>query len=405
MTTASREPGARRAWTPGRAMTVTVLGTVAYTQPVFLVGALAVQVTEELAFGVAGIGLAVGLFRGTAALTSAHMGRLADRLGSVTSLRLAAGVAAVASAGLALTAVSLATFSIWLVVAGTANAIGQPATNRLLQRHIPPERQGIAFGVKQAAVPTSTMLAGFAVPLIALTLGWRWAFAGPAVLTLLLLAASRGVGQRPAGSVLRRSRDPGGEQAVLEDRATIVLLSAAIGLGMAGASAAPAFFVDSAVTGGLRPDIAGLVLAGASIATILSRLLAGYVADRLPGGQLRMAAVMVLLGSVGYALLAVGGPSLYVVGIVIAMALGWGFNGVFWYCLVQAYPDTPGRATGAVAPGGLLGSSLGPIIFGVVVERTSYTVGWTLAGLLGLVAAVVMFLAAERLKARDVHAA
>lgn len=181
---------------------MTVVGTIANTQSVFLTGALSVQLTGELAFGVAGLGLAVGVFRGTAALTSVHnMGRLVDRLGSVRSLRLAA---AISSAGIAWTSVSLVTFTAWLVLAGTANAIGQPATNRLLHRLIPPERQGIAFGVKQAAVPTSTMLAGLAVPAIALTVGWRWAFALPTLLLvlLILLPAGSGSGRRCRHGVL-----------------------------------------------------------------------------------------------------------------------------------------------------------------------------------------------------------
>lgn len=394
------EPTPRRPWTPVRTVVVTVLGTVAYTQPVFLTGALAVQITGELAFGAAGLGLAVGVFRGTAAATSVHMGRLADRLGAVRSLWLAAGIASLAAAGLAVAAVNLVTFLAWLVLAGTANAIGQPATNRLLQRQVPPHQQGIAFGVKQSAVPSSTAIAGFAVPLVALTFGWRWAFLAPSVLFVCLVAVSAGVGQRPPRPALR-DRAGRAARVPLDDRRTIVLLSAALGLAMAGGSVSSAFFVDSAVTGGMRPQTAGVVLAAASIATIATRLVAGYVTDRLNGGQLRMAAVMVLVGASGFAMLAIGTPTLAIVGILVAMASGWGFNGVFWYCLVRAYPHAPGRATGAVAPGGLLGSSLGPIVFGAVAERTSYSAGWALTSVLGLAAAAVMWFAARRLRTRD----
>ena len=393
------DPGRRRPWTTSRALLVTVAGTIAYTQPVFLTGALSVQLTGELAFGVAGLGLAVGVFRGAAALTSVHLGRLVDRLGSVRSLRLAAAISAISSAGIAWTSVNLVTFAAWLVLAGTANAIGQPATNRLLHRLIPPGRQGIAFGVKQAAVPASTMLAGLAIPVIALTVGWRWAFALPTLLLILLILLSARVGQRTPMPRRRARADRAGNPTErLQDRPTIVLLAAAIGLGMAGASVAPAFFVDSAVRGGLRPEIAGVTLAIASVTTVLSRLAAGYVVDRMGNDQLNLAAGMVLVGAFGFAALAVGRPAWSTVGIIIAMALGWGFNGVFWYCLVRAYPQSPARATGAVAPGGLLGSSLGPIVFGVVVERTSYTVGWSVASGLGLLAASAMYLAGRRLR-------
>lgn len=391
----------RRPWTPARAILAAATGTVAYTLPVFLTGALAVQLTGELAFGIAGIGVGVGAFRGAAALSSVHMGRLVDRLGAIGSLRLAAGIATVASAGLALTAVDLRSMAAWLILAGSANAIGQPAANRLLHRHVPPARQGLAFGVKQAAVPSATMLAGLAVPAVALTVGWRWAFAAPGALAIALASLSAGVGSRT-----RLARRPPSDAARAEDRRstrlrdrrTVVLLSCALGLGMAAASTAPAFFVDAAVTTGVRPSVAGFVLAAASILTVGSRLLAGIVTDRLAGGQLRICAGMAFVGAFGFAALASGDPALLVVGILVAMAGGWGFNGVFWYCLVRAYPETPGRATGAVAPGGLLGASLGPVMFGAVVERTSYAAGWTLGAVFAVAAAVTMLLAARRLR-------
>ena len=54
--------------------------------------------------------------------------------------------------------------------------MGQLASNTSLSRQVPAGRQGLSFGVKQAAIPVSTLLAGAAVPVVALTVGWRWAF-------------------------------------------------------------------------------------------------------------------------------------------------------------------------------------------------------------------------------------
>ena len=65
-------------------------------------------------------------------------------------------------------------------LSAAANALGQLASNAALARHVPAHRQGLSFGVKQAAIPVSTLLAGAAVPTIALTAGWRWAFVAAA---------------------------------------------------------------------------------------------------------------------------------------------------------------------------------------------------------------------------------
>ena len=76
---------------------------------------------------------------------------------------------------------------------------------------MPAHRQGLSFGVKQAAIPVSTLLAGAAVPTVALTVGWRWAFVAAAVAALTALAlvpaqapgagraAATGTGRGPRG--------------------------------------------------------------------------------------------------------------------------------------------------------------------------------------------------------------
>jgi MFS family permease len=76
-----------------------------------------------------------------------------------------------------------------LALAGVPTALSQPAANELLMARVAPQRRGFAFAVKQSAIPVSTLLAGLAVPVVALTIGWRWAFLFAAVLGLLTVAA------------------------------------------------------------------------------------------------------------------------------------------------------------------------------------------------------------------------
>ncbi|MDT5031738.1 MAG: hypothetical protein QOC94_1909, partial [Actinoplanes sp.] len=172
---------------PLRAATGALTTTIACSVPVFLVGGLAVQIGADLNFRPAGLGLAVSAYFGATALASVPAGALVERYGSTAIARC--GIALSASSLLAVAALARSLWSLVLILAlgAGANAMGQLASNTSLSRHVPVRRQGLSFGVKQAAIPVSTLLAGAAVPLVALTLGWRWAFVFAAVAAVAAL--------------------------------------------------------------------------------------------------------------------------------------------------------------------------------------------------------------------------
>ena len=152
---------ARRAVRAGAGATVT---TIVCVLPVFLVGGLAVQLGDELRFSPAGLGLAVSIYFGVSALASVPSGALVERYGPATVARagiLLSAASLLAVAGLARAYPMLVTL---LALSAAANALGQLASNAALAEHVPAHRQGLSFGVKQAAVPVATLLAGVAVP-------------------------------------------------------------------------------------------------------------------------------------------------------------------------------------------------------------------------------------------------
>lgn len=361
----------------------TLLGagiTVAYLLPVFLTGALAPQIREELSFSATGLGASVSVYWGMAAVTSASFGRLVDRIGAVASMRLAAIIAAGCSLGIALTVHRWSVLVVWLALGGCALSIGQPAANRMIAQVVPAARLGIAFGVKQSAPPTATMLAGASVPLLAAIWGWR-----PAFISAAVLAATIGVsaGRRDLATRGARRR----EQERLRDPAVIAVLTAAFSVGAGTALAVATFFVESVAVAGLGTNAAGTVLAAASIASIGVRVVAGGISDRVPRGHLRGCAALMLLGSAGIGLLATDRPGLMSVGVVLALAGTWGFPGVFWFALIRAYMDSPGRITGVVGAGVLLGGTFGPTLFGLLVDATSFPVAWAVSAGVGVLGA------------------
>ncbi len=174
--------------------------------PIFLAGALGVQLRHSLHFGTAGLGFAIGAAFLVATATSYGFGHLAERLGAMRQMRFAVLAAAVSCAGIAAEAHSLVELIGWLTLGGMANAACQPAANIYLASTISENRQGLAFGIKQSAIPASMLLGGMAVPVVALTIGWRWAYAGVALAALmvagpvLMTLASRGSQRSSADS-------------------------------------------------------------------------------------------------------------------------------------------------------------------------------------------------------------
>jgi MFS family permease len=377
-------------------MTIGAAATVVGSLPVFFTAAMAVQLSADLGFGAVGIGAAVGTFFGTMALTSLHLGRVADQLGATLSLRIATMGAATAAFVIATAARNWTTLAGGLVIAGLSAALAQPAANRLLINRVSGRRLGTAFGLKQSAPPTASMLAGLAVPAVALTVGWRWAYvlAGTGA-----LAVAIAVGPKPPNAPVRLRRAERAKPTRLQHRSMLLVLATSFGLAFAASSVVLAFYVDSAVRAGSTHQRAGLVFAAASLTAIATRLLAGLACDRFSFAPLRLSAALLAAGALGIGLLATGRTTASTVGAIVALAGTWGFPGVFWYALVRAYPDTPGRITGTMAPAAL-GGIIGPIGFGALATNVTYTLAWTLTAGLALVAAAAMLYGARRLAAK-----
>jgi predicted MFS family arabinose efflux permease len=379
---------------PLRTLTVATLAVIASVLPMFMVSALAAQMTEDLVFGAIGLGGAIAANRAFGLITAPYMGRVVDRMGATFALRASALIALVSSLGVALTARNWASLAIWMVVSSSSNVLAQPAANRMLARNIPAARLGIAFGLNKSAPPTASMIAGFSVPLIGLTLGWRWAFVLAAALAMVVFLA---VGPMPPRDGPAPVRTP---LAPLPDRRGLALMGVAFLFGNWANAAVSTFYVAAAVRDGTRPSLAGVFLAVASIAAILTRMTMGAVSDRIRTHHLNLCAGLMAFGALGAVLLSRGGTTTMALGAVISLMGAWGFHGVFWFALVRLYPEAPGRVTGVLSPGGLLGHTIGPLVFGLVAETASYPAAWLVTAAAAVIGAATMAVGAHHVRGR-----
>lgn len=376
-------------------MIVVASGLVLAALPLFMVGGLAVQIKEEFGFTEAALGAAVTIGFVCGALTAPFGGRLADRIGPKTTLYLGSTMTVAALVGLGLLATGWGTLVVFLCLAGVAVAVTDPALAIVVDRAVPLGRQGLAFGIKEASIPASTLAAGLAVPLIALTVGWRWAFAVGIVPWIAVMVLLPRLDTRP-----RAEREPvGGDDvphASGSKRRALLLAAAAAAMGTAAASGVGIFLTDSAVAMGISPAGAGILLAVGSVAGIIARVGTGVMADRTGGPQFKLIALMLAVGAATMALGGTGNNLLLVLGTIGAFTGGWAWTGIFFLSLIKTNPDRPGAVAGIGTAGLGVGNASGPLLFGVVAQSFGYGMAWLGAAMLAAVAAVLMAMARSR---------
>lgn len=366
-----------------RIQVAAVSGALVGTLPVFLTGALAVQIGRDLPFGPSRLGLASGAFFAAAATGSALMGRLAERVGPGRAMRAAALAASVLMALLSLTPDFPSLIGL-LVLAGSVNSLAQVGANLLVAKGIHPGRQGWSLALKQAGIPAGTLLGGLAVPVFGVTVGWRWAYVAGAI-GALVAAAIVPVGVvAPGGRRVRAGRS--GDVPLRP----LVLLAVAVGFAAAANGTLATFMVSAGVDAGLGESAAGLVLTAGSAAGISMRLLAGARADRRGGRHLPVVTLLLLGGAVGYLLLAPGQVVTHLLGAAVAFGSGWAWPGLFNLAVVRLNPGAPAAATGITQTGVYVGALAGPVLFGLVVDSAGYGLAWVLAAASSAIAAAGM---------------
>jgi MFS family permease len=349
---------------------VAVAPLVSGTFPSYLMGTLAVSMGADLGFTTATLGLLTAMRFVVAAAGSAQLGRLAERIGAAHGLRIAAGTVAVLAAAVAAFVHDVWALAVILAVCGLALGLVQPAADLWVARGISSDRQGFAFGVKQAAVPAAALLAGLAVPVVLEPFGWRWVWALAAVFALLATCAI------PLRTERTTSRRAAGHPPADRRLAPLIWLAATFAFGSVAVVSVTTFLVLAAVDQGMGEGAAGVLFAVSSVVGIVGRLLFGRLADRTRRDLLLVLAMLQVLGACVFILFALVSGAWYFLAAPLAFAVGLGWPGVLMLATVRAYSAEPASATSIVNIGAYLGSIGGPIAFGLIATRWGFAAGW-----------------------------
>lgn len=375
---------------PSLVINAAVMATVSTVLPGFLIGAMSVQVSAEMGVSEGVYGWGLGSFFGAAMVGSVLLGRLAQRIGPLNQMTLALGVSIAVQLALAASARSFLAVIGFLVLAGLANAANQTSVNlALAQAQLP--RLGLAVSIKQSGLPTATLLAGFAVPSLALTVGWRWAYVAGAAFALMSLVLVRvAVGS----SVFRTAAT---RDSVPESSSRDLFLGAAVGAFLAfSAGSLVAWGVGSGVDAGLGPGTAGLFLSVGAATGITMRVVSGWLSDTMRVKPFRVGGITALVGSIGMAGLALRSPATHVAAMLLSFGCGWIWPVFTNYGIVRANPRAAGSATGITQMGVYVGVFVGPLVTGWLIEHSGYPAMWLAVAASAVAGAAVSIRIADR---------
>jgi MFS family permease len=372
---------------------MTTLGAI----PVFLLSSQSVLVRRDLDFDEARFGIAVSCFFGAAAVTALLGGGFADRLGRRRSTLLAGSLASLGGVGLAWGARSYSMLVLALVVLGMANAALQVTSNLSLAKSIPKHRQGLAFGVKQSAIPLAIFLGGIAVPTVAVVVGWRWTFGIAAALAALVVLGGLSLpDERSTRAVTRKPVEKAPALALALSATAMAVASMAL-------NSFGAFVAAWGFHIGMTPSQTGYLMAAGSGLSVAARVFTGHRADRRGGRNLPVVATQMLIGAVALAAISVQSVPVLWVASILAFAVGWAWPGLMLFAVVRVGREAPGAASGAVQGGAFIGGASGPALFGLLVSHTDYPFAWRVAALFMFTAAALVWLA-RRMFLRDLAA-
>jgi len=324
-------------------------------------------------------------------------GALADRLGVAMSLALASFMMAAGSALFAIvssyTPALLATF-----LMGLGYALVNPATAKGVLNWFEPEYRATAMGVKQMGVPIGGLLAS-AFGALVVFLSWRWAMVAATIAALLIgctwwqLIQRRTIG---GGGLKKAISDL---RTVIRDRNLVVFnaASATFNAGQQSFTTYLTLFLRD--TAGASQPFAALCVGLSQVMGATGRVLWAYLSDRYTNGRRKSitVAIMTVAASCMFIASATNTSWHGVILIIIALALGGTILAyaalLHTICAEAAPKNLAGAAIGSNLFATSLGGTVGPILFGLIVDFTGgYALAWAVTGGMVLVGAMLVAL-------------
>lgn len=359
--------------------------------PAFLIPALHLQ--QGMSLAQAGLVASAPLAGIMVALIA--WGLVVDRRGERFAL-LAGLVGATVAGGVATQLTSVPALCVALFVAGAASASTNSASGRVVVGWFPPERRGLAMGIRQTAQPLGVGFAAATMAVIAETHGIATALWVPTAATAVALVVVAVV-------VLDPPRPPGGPAEAPNPYRTDRFLTRIHGVSML--LVVPQFLVWTFALTWLVDDLgwsaaaAGALVAATQFVGAAGRVASGWLSD-VVGSRMRPLAWVAVAAAVTMGLLGLAAevaPAVAVVLMVAASAITVADNGLAFTAVAErAGPFWSGRALGLQNTAQNMTAALVPPVAGLLVTQGGYAATFALAALFPLLAVPLVPTKGER---------
>ncbi len=328
-------------------------------------------------------------------LTLVLWGSVVDRCGERFVL-LTGLTATVATGALASAVDGVALLAMALLLAGAAAASTASASGRVVVGWFPPERRGLAMGVRQMAQPVGVGVAAISIAVVAERHGVSTALWVPTAAAALAAVVVAAVVVDPPRPDRRTTPAPNPYRADLylaRIHGVSVLL------------VVPQFLVWTFALLWLIADrgwsagAAGAVVLAAQVLGALGRIAAGWLSD-VVGARMRPLRWVAVGAGASMALLAVAAgldAAVAVPLVVVATVVTVADNGLAFTAVAErAGPSWSGRALGVQNTAQYVAASAVPPVAGLAVTHWGYAAAFGLAALFPLVAAPFVPVREER---------
>ncbi len=359
--------------------------------PAFLIPALHAQGMSLPRAGLVAAAPTVGVM-----LTLVAWGAVTDRRGE--RFVLLTGLAGTTVAGLAsVLAGGTAALAAALFLAGAAAASTNAASGRVVVGWFPPERRGLAMGVRQMAQPVGVGIAAVSIAAIAATSGVPAALVVPTITCALAAVVVLAVvvdPPRPQHRDAESAANPYRQDSYLARiHAVSVLL------------VVPQFLVWTfslvwlVQDRGWAPAAAGAVVAVAQVAGALGRIAVGHLSD-VVGSRMRPLRWVALAAAGTLAFLGLAAAldlAVAVLLVVVATLVTVADNGLAFTAVAErAGPFWSGRALGVQNTAQFLTASVVPPLAGLTVTHLGYAATFAVAAAFPVLAAPLVPVRRER---------
>lgn len=279
----------------------------------------------------------------------------------------------------------------FLFVMGSMYGTAAPGTNKAIFDNVPAGLQHRAIGIKQIGPTIGSALSAVLVTSLAGIIVWYLGFlvtAAVGLVTALVFYATY-TGASRAAPV------PPDFRALLANPPLLVLLVAGVclGAGFYTTIGYTVLFVNESI--GATIAIGGLILAALQLSSSTGKIVAGWLADTLPGHP-RVTTGSILaaqaLGAAIFFLILTTTTTPIGAGVVFVL-LGMtalGASGLYYSCISTIVPDTQiGAASAAGSFATTISGLFAPPLFGLLIDTVNYTAAWSFLAVLSLTAAAL----------------